>query len=145
MQIAAQWQCGTQQRLQVVLQHRRPCVATHSMQRQRLEVYACSDLHADHAENLAWVQAHLRPRAVNDGGVQALTVLLVAGDISDRLSVIRYSRCSHIGVAEWGACLRALAVHAVHAGKLSHSAHAQGSADAPEGCILAGGFPTRQP
>ena len=42
-------------------------------------VYACSDIHTDHEENMAWV------RALDDGRYRS-DVLLVAGDVSNGLS-----------------------------------------------------------
>ncbi|CAD7696768.1 unnamed protein product [Ostreobium quekettii] len=47
-----------------------------------MDVYAISDLHTDHEENLAWVKRLPRGRHGND-------VLIVAGDVSDDMRIFR--------------------------------------------------------
>lgn len=49
----------------------------------RLEVYAISDLHTDHPENLAWVESLEAPCT------GAHTALILAGDVSDDLRLLR--------------------------------------------------------
>lgn len=57
---------------------------SHHGAEEELRVYACSDLHADHAENLQWLKEHLKP-----GVFGPRSVVIVAGDVSDDLRVLR--------------------------------------------------------
>lgn len=47
-----------------------------------LDVYAISDLHTDHDENMAWVKGLPRTSKRKD-------VLVVAGDVSDDMRIFR--------------------------------------------------------
>lgn len=61
-----------------------------------MSVYAISDLHTDHLANMEWVKdLPTRKGGPCNGatkGAQAeISVLLVAGDVSDDMGLLRYS------------------------------------------------------
>jgi hypothetical protein len=62
----------------------------------QVSVYAISDLHTDHKENLAWVKQLRLPaddsktaRSSSHPSSQQHNVLIVAGDVSDDLALLR--------------------------------------------------------
>jgi predicted phosphohydrolase len=57
-----------------------------------VHLYAISDIHTDYKENLAWIERHCEELKARKRGIDQddeIRVLLVAGDVSDDLSIFR--------------------------------------------------------
>jgi hypothetical protein len=58
------------------------------MSSNTISVYCISDLHVDYPENVQWVKQVVVP-AADETATKENTVLIVAGDVTDRLDLLR--------------------------------------------------------